>query len=120
MAVFLSSFQTWATSTDVKYKIQHRKTKLEMSWDGKLLKARDRLLDISIPAKKCNEKLLEDFFAIDRKIWKNTPAEKPDTIVVEKNGETHLVASQSQLGGHLLSFSNKLRYLMNESNRLCK
>jgi hypothetical protein len=91
-----------------------------MTWNGKVLKAQDRLLDISIEAKKCNEKLLTDFFKIDRQIWKNIPAEKPDTIVVEKNEQTYLVASQSQLGGHLLSFSDKLRYTMNESNHLCK
>lgn len=104
---------------DFDYKLQHRQTQLEISWDGKTLKAQDRALSIEVPLTKCSEGFLKEFFSLETEYWKDRPVSEPDSILVKRKNEKLLVSSQSRLGGHLLSLGHKVRFLKTNIEMNC-
>lgn len=102
------------------YKISHRKSMLELNWDGKVLKVKDRTVQFSIPYKDCSRDFMNDFFSVNKVLWKDQPATSPDPVVVLKDGKKILVAASSRLGGHLLSLRDKMRLLSAMVAESCK
>ncbi len=103
-----------------KVEIRHPRTALEYEWDGKILTARDRSMQTSFELKKCNERLLSDFFEVEKTHFKNRPAQTPDSIRVKRNTESFLVTGKSALGQYLLTLKDQLLLLKAQESTLCK
>jgi hypothetical protein len=103
-----------------KVQIRHTKTALEYEWDGKSLEAKDRTMKASFNLTKCNEKMLSDFFEVEKFQFKNRPAKAPDTIRVKRNTENFEVSSRSSLGKYLLTLRDQLMLLKAQESVECK
>ena len=119
--LLLFSTTLWASMPKAfKVEIRHQRTALLYEWDGKILKARDRALQTSFELKKCNERLLSDFFEVEQTHFKNRPAQTPDSIRVKRNSESFLVSSQSALGQYLVTLKDQLLLLKAQESSFCK
>jgi hypothetical protein len=116
----LFSFRAFAQTDHFHYEISHRKTSLVLNWDGKVLQGLDRGMNIGIAYEACSKAQVDDFLAVNKALWKNIPAQKPDSISVVKNGEKLQIAAGSELGGHLLSLRDKIRFLSVLVDKDCK
>ncbi len=111
----------WAANPlPFKVEIQHPRSNLVLEWDGKRLEASDRVMQTSIELKKCNERMLNDFFEIDRTHWRNRPAKTPDSVRVKRNTESLIVSGQSVLGKYLLTLKDQLLLLKAQESVVCK
>lgn len=121
--VFMLLFSTtlWASMPKAfKVEIRHPRTALLYEWDGKTLKASDRAMQTSFELKKCNERLLSDFFEVESSHFRNRPAQTPDSIRVKRNTESFLVSSQSALGQYLVTLKDQLLLLKAQESTVCK
>ena len=119
--MLLLSTTVWgALPQAFKVEIRHSRTALEYTWDGKKLEAMDRGMKASFELKKCNQKMLEDFFAIEAFHWKNRPAKTPDSIRVKRNTESLLITANSSLGKYLLTLRDQFMLLKAQESMECR
>ena len=115
------SSSLWANMPKAfKVEIRHPRTALLYEWDGKTLKATDRAMQTSFELKKCNERLLADFFAVEETHFRNRPAQTPDSVRVKRNTESFLVSTRSALGQYLVTLKDQLLLLKAQESTLCK
>lgn len=103
-----------------KVQIRHTKTALQYEWDGTKLVAKDRVMKASFELKKCNQKMLSDFFAVEKFQFKNRPSKAPDPVRVKRNTENFEVSSQSGLGKYLLTLGDQLMLMKAQESVECK
>lgn len=120
LLLLLAPFTIFAAVKPLTISLNHPQTALSISWNGKVLEATDRHMKQTIESKPCNQKLLQSFLGSEEEVWRNIPAEKPLPIQVKRNDKTFLVSSRSELGGYLLSLSDKVRFLTALSDKACK
>lgn len=116
----LLSTSVFSQVEQLHYSVIHPKTKLDFQWNGKALTVKDRTANFTIPYNECTRQRVDEFLAMDKAIWKNIPASGPDSVIVIKNGKKMSVARGSELGGHLLSLRDKLRFLSALVGKSCK
>ena len=119
--LLLLSAPVWASFPQVfKVEIRHPQTALMYEWDGKKLHVRDRGMKASFELRKCNEKMLDDFFAVEKVKFKDRPASEPNTIRVKRNSENFSVSGNSNLGKYLLTLKDQIMILKAQESLECK
>ena len=92
---------------------------MHLRWNGKILSAKDRSLDIQIKHQNCSQNLITEFLSLDEEMWRDRPASVPDPIRVTRGKEKFEVSSQSQLGKYLLSLKSRMTLLKAHSLKVC-